>query len=264
MDPTPVAELPPEALPPETRCYRCNYDLHTLDPASNCPECGEPISRTLNFGLEHADGDWLRRQARTMFLLMALPVVQYADADYIRYRRYVGFPITLGLLAVAAWACWRLSSPEPERDRSDNQSILARGVRVCSLALVVLVAIAQLSYRRYPAPPIFLYGVLGSLVTLCWLAPTLVMHLARRAGRSSLTTHARLIVWALPIAAIIRHVVPLLPIGFPYEPGVGQVLYAVVTWVGSFAVFAAVALFARMHEVLRLIADGVPVAPKHP
>ena len=53
----PVADPPPTEL----RCSRCDYNLKCLDPASNCPECGQPILQTLTLGLDHANRAWLRR-----------------------------------------------------------------------------------------------------------------------------------------------------------------------------------------------------------
>jgi len=38
---------PPEADPGDRLCWRCDYDLRLLDRGGRCPECGEPIRRSV-------------------------------------------------------------------------------------------------------------------------------------------------------------------------------------------------------------------------
>ena len=248
---------------PETLCSRCGYNLQGLDSGSNCPECGQAIALTLTFGLEHSQREWLRNQARTMLLLLALPLVQYTDPRVVYRYGIANTIIAIGIVAVGTWGCWRLSSPEPGRDPSDAQSSLARGVRVCSIAFAVVFCASFVRQRFGELWNLLVYVEIGALALLNWLVGALVLVLARRSGRTSLIAHARLVLWLLPLAPIVRYLLGQ-PIAWSLiEHDIGMSIYITTTWLTTLALFVAVPLFGRMHEVLLLVADGVSVtSPK--
>ena len=245
---------------PETLCSRCGYNLQGLDAGSNCPECGQAIELTLTFGLEHSQREWLRGQARTMLLLLALPLVQYTDPRQVYRYGIANTIIAIAIVAVGTWGCWRLSAAEPGREASDAQSSLARGVRVCSIAFAAIFCASFVRQRFGELSDVLVYVQMGALALLNWLVGALVLILARRSGRTPLTAHARLALWLLPLSPIVRFLIGL-PIAWSLTAqDIGLNIYITVTWLSTLAVFAAVPLFGRMHEVLLLVADGVPVA----
>jgi hypothetical protein len=250
-------------LPAETRCYHCQYDLQGLDPTSNCPECGRAIALTLTFGLESADRTWVRRQAKTMLLLIALPLI-HAGSEWRgpadRAYRWTHTVITWLAVGTTVWGCWRLSTPEPERDPGDAQSGISRGLRLCVLAYAAFALSLPFwdVFRQFWL--VIAYAGLGATLLVEWLSVRLVLLMTLRCGRSSLTTHARLVMWALPATLAVRWVWPYSPYMVP--PNVFYILHAASWWASILAAVTAVALLGRMHEVLRLVADGVPVSPR--
>jgi hypothetical protein len=249
-------------VPPQTRCYHCHYDLQGLEPSSNCPECGQAISLTLTFGLSSADRAWVRRQAKTVALLLALPVLQMGDVRsfgfYGALFEWTNAAITWALVVVLVWACWRLSTPEPGRDPGDAQSALARGLRLCALAYAGV--LVMLPFWRTFQEFAFLIGYAGvaAMMLTTWLALRMLWALSRRSGRESLTAHAKVATWALPISSGLKFgLVPVL-LRTPILPDVVMFAVYLAAWWGTLlAAVATVALIGRIHEVLRLVADGV-------
>jgi hypothetical protein len=255
MDATSTA-APSAVLPPETRCYRCNYDLQTLDPGSNCPECGEPIVRTLTFGLGHADKDWLRRQSRTMFLLIALCVLEYGVLQGNFLGAYGNLVILAGFAVAAVVACWRLSVPEPGRADFEGRGALARGLRLAIVAytaglVLLLPPVVDPTSRTWS---LFVFGWLGALVLSTWLAFVIILQYTRRTARRGLIIHARLVAWSLPISKVLAYGTPVavwLYGRYSYQDALFATLLGVVSWASTVSLLAAVALLGRMHEVFR-------------
>ena len=239
--------------PAELRCSRCGYNLKGLDHSSNCPECGEAIRQTLTFGLLHADRVWLRRQARTMLLLIALPMLDYQTPNEWPYANYyVGVSVRVLLTAIATWGCWRLTRPDPLRPHTEREGMIARGLRVAA----VVHALGLIVFFRSPAYSILssqlwtliFYAWAGALLFMAWLAMLLVLAVARRGGSPSLVTHARVIVWGLPLAKLSLVAFPMLALVMRYESVLG--VLTVCSWAVSVVALLTATLLGRLHELL--------------
>src|SRR5215203_2425055 len=68
MSQSPTTPAPPPA-DPNLLCYKCRYNLHTLDPAARCPECGLPVAASRR--AHDLGGMNLAALARGMALLAA-------------------------------------------------------------------------------------------------------------------------------------------------------------------------------------------------
>ncbi len=82
-------------------CISCGYDLHTIDLASKCPECGCEASESV--GVPHMSKSW-----RFGFLLLALWVpifwVPYLFGFYLMYTQSAIFPSLFWIYPIVDWA----------------------------------------------------------------------------------------------------------------------------------------------------------------
>lgn len=51
----------PDVIPGDVACVSCGYNLRSLASSANCPECGQPVMRTVGNPLIYADQNWLER-----------------------------------------------------------------------------------------------------------------------------------------------------------------------------------------------------------
>ena len=240
----------------DIRCSRCGYDLKGLDPSSNCPECGQSIALTLSLALEHADRDWLRRQARTMFLLIAVALVDYQSPwgyglGYSMY--YLGLGFRVIATAVAIWACWRLATPDPHRADVEEQGSLGRGLRAASVVygMGLFVLFRNLMWDVLPDNLwiLLFYLWLGAMLLTTWLASLILFRLARRAGAPSLVAHGRFVLWALPLSKAGVYLITLLMVT-DWDRGFVTVVITVVGWAAAICTLVSVAFLGRMYEHL--------------
>jgi hypothetical protein len=200
-----------------------------------------------------------------MLLLVALPLLDYqppfpSEWPYANY--YVGVAFRILLTAVAVWGCWRLTLPDPRRAHSDAHGTIARGLRVAS----IVHAAGLIVFFRSPAHDLLssqlwtliFYIWAGALYIMGWLATLLVLGIARRGDSPSLVTHARIVVWALPLSKLSLVVFPMLAVVMQYDSVLG--VLTVCSWGVSVVALLTAALVGRLHELLNRAA-ATPTAP---
>lgn len=94
----------PPTLVDDLVCVACGYDLRRSPPQGSCPECGEPVARTL--AVRNAiDADGIGQRVTLAMLgyvviTMALILAMAVDAAVWATRFFVAAPLALGLTAV--------------------------------------------------------------------------------------------------------------------------------------------------------------------
>ncbi len=157
-------------------CIICDYDLHGLDPAGNCPECGTPIERSLKGDLlRYADQSWLTRVHLGMRLItFAMWGVAAAIAIFIAgvvieaiadMREYTALAAAIEYSFLPIQGCWLLAiccllaglwlatTLEPrEASRATMRPVLLRWT---SLAVLPVLAVWMLSSSKAAAIPVW-------------------------------------------------------------------------------------------------------------
>lgn len=247
-------------------CSACDYNLKGLSGDANCPECGQPIARTLRFGLMHSQSSWLQQQASAVPWLAALAAIGYVSRSSFGYLRdpvaiYTGHVLAIAATAAVLVGCWRLSVPEPGATSVDEGGSIRRGLRLAALVLLVLnVAALPFVHRatglNFESPSgLLVFAPLILLSVTDILALMLLWHLARRSGSRSLRAHARVVLYVFPV-------LPLRGLLFfwisPVDAGgireYVMAFYQAVDFFTAAALFAMLLLLGRMYEVLRAAA----------
>ncbi|HYE20587.1 MAG TPA: hypothetical protein VEA69_19215 [Tepidisphaeraceae bacterium] len=248
-------------------CAVCSYNLKGQSPAGTCPECGRPVARTLDEDLRLADPAWLRSQAVTMFWLVALALMNYRPAPaFGPFDAWVTAISSIAIGVAAAYACWRLATPDGYDPPDDTTASLLRGLRFAGVAAGTLHAAqsAWFAYRNLNldddigrVSPGFYWLHLAAIVVANWLTGIVLYRFARRLrpANPTLTLHAKIILWALPLSQVgslgLPGVVNLV-LG-PSEAAAGA--YTLVTWSMSVVFYGFVLLLGRFVEVLRRTAE---------
>lgn len=145
--PTPLEDLPrifdwpdaanfsPSVMRSGSVCLSCGYDLRGLAKASACPECGQPIQRSVEgYSLRSADGRWLKGLANgaataaigglgcsaavASYFVWAIRLSVPPSGTSV-YSFAIALLILAGSLTILVGG-WKLTSPEPLG--SDQQS----------------------------------------------------------------------------------------------------------------------------------------------
>lgn len=244
-------------------CSACDYNLKGLSADANCPECGQPMARTLRFGLVHSDATWLRRQAAVVPWLAALCLPSFRG-ELMSYpiATYTGHVFNLTAVVVALFACWRLAAPDPASTVADEHGSIRRGLRLAALVLVVLNVVALPVFDRAPAsdfkptPRFVTFARPVVLAATDLLAMLLLARLAQRSGSSSLRAHARAVLCVfpvLPLGILLGYAGYLSGILQPYID-LTMALYRALDALGIVAQCVMLILLGRLHETLRTAA----------
>jgi hypothetical protein len=251
-------------------CSGCNYNLKGLTADANCPECGQPMSRTLRFGLVYSDPAWLRRQAAVVPWLAALCLPSFRG-ELMSYpiATYTGQVFNLAAVVVALFACWRLAAADPASTMVDEHGSIRRGLRLAALLLVVLNVAALPVFGRAPVAnfartPVFLnFARPVVLAATDLLAMLLLARLAHRSGSRSLRAHARAVLYifpVMPLGILLAYAAYLTGVLEPYID-LTMALYRTLDALGTVALCAMLILLGRLHETLRAAAAvGATVA----
>jgi hypothetical protein len=271
----------PDALAIDVLCSRCRYHLYGLDPASACPECGQPIAQTLAVGLENAPPDWLARQAEAMLWLVAVGLAAVPASQYAVFFSPLLLVLLVLPVAVAiARGCWLLATPERPETVDTTQGTLLRALRVIP---IIYAATVPVTYGLIPPGALDrrLWGLvdlvaMGAMLFTVWAVSFFIARLARRTFDRTLVTHATIVLWALPTSTLLKYAVPpmmaaLRRDNFDYPRSPAMILWTLLNWLSVAAAFATVLLLGRMHEALRAAArraapilDAEPLNPAAP
>jgi hypothetical protein len=257
--------MPPPTIDHDLPCALCDYNLKGLSPDANCPECGQPISRTFTYDLTWADPAWLRRQAKALPLLGALVLLTFQTPDFISagFYRPVATFVAHGLYGIAAlaaaWACFRLAAPDPAFP-ADPDGTYRRGLQLSTLLLLALTLLNLPPFRRFDVLPTRLTLGAAAFVRILVLAATellallLVARLARRSKDPSLQRWAGRLRYAFPAIPLVQnvaYVVDVRPIAEAY-----YVFTLVLYWASPAVAYATLVLLGRLTETLRLAATA--------
>ncbi|MEM1354048.1 MAG: hypothetical protein AAGC44_00485 [Planctomycetota bacterium] len=202
-------------------CAGCSYNLRGLSPLGRCPECGVPIADSLDArmlpGASHA---WIQRVrmgailgALACFNTVALPFFGCALAVFSMNSTSGREPITayifllalIGLLVLAGFAAWQLTSTDPSAsDQYDRPALtqVCRWTLILCLPLLGLPLIVNLILGlawsvSWPWVGLVsfwsvIFG-LASLATGLWSLNLLIRSLAQRLGDRSLARSCKLL-----------------------------------------------------------------------
>lgn len=112
----------------DAACRGCGYNLRGLHSSGNCPECGTQVYLSvLGNRLRFCDPAWLQRLAYSAVGVGVILAVYAAAWAFITSGMALrGMPRFLAcggyyiLAAVGMYYAWRLTSPEPHKDRLQN------------------------------------------------------------------------------------------------------------------------------------------------
>ncbi|OWY72577.1 hypothetical protein B7486_06555 [cyanobacterium TDX16] len=130
-------------------CRHCGYNLRTLSPKVQCPECGTSVGRSVHGDyLRYADPAWVRGLATGATIVIlgtfgqvlgfsALLGFSLTGVFGVRWYRY--FFSVVHLISIAGF--WKLTSPDPAEEEASTQfdaRRLTRALLVLSLCLTSL------------------------------------------------------------------------------------------------------------------------------
>lgn len=252
---SPVLGLQGRTMEVDLACSKCSYNLKGLERSGNCPECGQPIEQTINFGLHCADPTWLKYQSVTMLFLAVLAV---NPPGYSYWNPWYSYALRLIAAIIGLIGVWRLSRPDPaevlERDGPWRRGLIVVGFINAGAAFFMpedrydnlLGSLSVLSVRFF------------SLIVLWWMVLLIIARLASRTQDAFLAQHARLCLWTQPGVTLLTPVLWLL---FQQPNDFTRFLYTFMSWIGSVTAVVTVLLLGRMFEVLR----ASPISPgPHP
>ena len=260
MTPSPTA-----AIDTDLPCAICGYNLKSLSPEANCPECGQPISRTFTYDLTWADPVWLRRLARSLPFLGALVLLTFQSPDFLKsgffpaVAAFIGHALYLVITLAAAWACFRLAAPDPAFP-GDPDGTYRRGLQLLAVVLLLMGVLNLPYFRRYDFLPAHVTLGTAALARLVVLAATellallLLARLARRSKDASLqrwTARLRYVLPAIPLLQNFSYVIDIRPFAQAYT-GFAIVFY----WAFPAVAYATLVLLGRFVETLRSAATA--------
>lgn len=212
----PLLPLDPQGrLNADLPCIKCGYNLRASDPASNCPECGTPLDRSLQPNLlVLADPVWLKRVISGLGWLLVATVLGFALTlcDYYRLiqfillktdpfewanplLRFVGLPQSV--LDFIAWM--RLTTPVPLATNSKENLPLRRVIRslICFRFALSLIGVAYLPIPSTPALTILRFVLVPVLLGTVFIVAsfTFLRKLALRIPSQKLARQARWLMW---------------------------------------------------------------------
>jgi hypothetical protein len=265
-----MTSSPAATIEADLHCSICAYNLKGLSPDTNCPECGQAISRTFTHDLRSADPAWLRQQARNLPLLCALFLLNVHSADGNSIAQYwglgwVGPSIGVAIAIVAAFACFRLAIPDPKAGVADSDldGTYRRGIRFSALgmaALTVLVMGLTLWWTLGRSGMVLLLIATPVFIAVTnLLALLFVARLAQRSKDRLLRRHADVVRYTFPLLPLLDFL--LLFMGGPFGDEARSLYYATLYWIRPAALCATVLLVGRVFEKLKAaaaVAEGAP------
>ena len=205
-------------------CIDCGYDLHGLDEAGQCPECGTPINDSIRGNLlAYADREWLtqlRRGTEALRFATALAIIgtvvqRFAAEAAIEAMGPRAFLISAGVFRMLVSLVWigglfALTAPEPRRTElvHEDPVTLRRLMRTC--AGISLIG-AGLELVIHFAPESLWVEQLAVAVLLTWPMTVAAFvgvflyyrRLAYRIPNKDLARQARVVMWGFVICYLV-------------------------------------------------------------
>lgn len=225
MDTTPDPAADPAAASAPLsfgQCFRCEYDLTSLSPEQNCPECGLPVEASLGrIQLAKAPPEYLAKLHKGVFIIqtaiifMVLLVLASAFAGMSAASSSTGRmapAVELSINTVSAilsfallvgW--WMFSEPHPEYEGTYNGSSTRKAVRVL-LIVAAAIAVLNVLFVILPANAAFGFAIIAlgiisifvsvaryftQMLYIRWMAPLL--------SNRRVYKRAKLLLWLGPV-----------------------------------------------------------------
>lgn len=248
---------PSKAIEDDVACRHCGYNLRTLWPDGQCPECGTAISESLRGDLlQFAEPQWLEKLHRGVVVKLWIVALTILFSFGMGIAGAMGLSgampgpyvmatltaITLGGLGL--WASFLITAQEPRISLSEDPMTLRRVIRVC--ALLSAIGYALPNYGGTPGVALF---VLTGVAKLAWvvLVTGELVYLRRlglRIPDAALAESTRLLSWFVPIgvglfflfgvaAAVIVGAAAARGRGMPAGAAVGSTPLSIVFIVGG-------------------------------
>lgn len=161
---------PTGQLAQDIHCIHCGYNLRSLLPDQNCPECNHSVARSLRSDrLQFSDPTWLRRVCSGMKYILigslvglvamrilgwAIPGLTLGFTPTISYRVSLLTRVSLLLLfGIPVIGAWRATSPEPEIAGTSRDSRLRLAARILLPVFLLLLAALSLEPSDGTARP---------------------------------------------------------------------------------------------------------------
>jgi serine/threonine protein kinase len=166
-------ELEPGRLAQSVPCLVCEHDLRWQRQEGNCPECGNPVERSLfEDRLIFSDVGWLRKTSRWLLLLQLLLfgwvlvgplsfwlLVRTAATFSNQTTDAIVLLSILGLIMLCSLvSAITFTAPERTRPASTRRDVLRRVARGAALWCLLLVVLMPLQRRWGRMPPQLLIG----------------------------------------------------------------------------------------------------------
>jgi len=188
-------------------CVSCGYNLRTLSLAGVCPECGQPVFKSIRRGLHEADLNWLR----TVRLGATILAWTWVAAGAVGLIGVFGPPHLLGVMytkwPIIPWAfgCGAtlfgyiigsvlLTKQEPNT-RSPRWFSVTSAIRACPGVLTIALLAKYAHFVSYDAALI-----VPTLILWAGLIDVHTLRLARRGGDRDTARFAAETLWVCPVA----------------------------------------------------------------
>lgn len=207
-------------------CLSCGFNLVGLSVSGVCPECGQPVLRSLQGNLlRYSNPEYLAGLHRGVFLVQAAIIVQVlmaigtlviaftGGAPLVNslVQPFQGVSLLASICSVVGW--WLLSSPDPAYSGS-NDGTRARQVVRITVAVNAAAAVLPLVLGGANAGMVFRGGannaaamlsqVVGIASLIAWVvwffaAMRYLQWLAPRIPSEKILKRARLMMWLGPV-----------------------------------------------------------------
>ncbi len=257
-------ETSPAVVEGDLPCAICGYNLKGLAADINCPECGQPIARTLSPNLHRSNPEWLRRQAATMLILAAVGQLRPgSESSYGPVSAHTVFHIVM--LVAAVVGVFRLSAPElPAAAIGVPFDSWRRGIRAAAVISAAIYAVTLVSPRiDFRLLEILSFVAVASLLALDWLVGVFLHRLAVRSGDLGIIAHAHFVRWALPLQYALYIALGILS-RVATNATIAEHVITTIYWLGSIVSIIYVLLVGRMHEMFRSAAKSAEASSAAP
>lgn len=237
-------------------CLRCGYDLYNLPPEGACPECGTPISRTIDGNLlRYSSPAYLQRlSGGILFIVLSYILSIGTMVLMVPYGFAMGFQAAAGPTEPPGWAIalavigslaglgvgvlsllgwWRFSEPDPDFIGNDTAHGYRHGLRtIVALYAVIMVVSIPFDLMSLFTDSLMLetgslgFGLISGLlgVVLFFVSLLYVGVIAQRIPNRFMVLRSRMYLWALPVI----YIVGLLCVGL--GPIIATIMYLMLLW----------------------------------